>query len=575
MKKAFIRSAQALTLASVALLGAPSCTNIDLTPKYDLSADVVYKDAASYKLQLAKVYAGLAITGPGGPDASSGDIQGIDQGTSDYIRQYWSAQVLTTDEGVIAWGDPGVQDWHTIKWTPSGVLVRGLYSRLLYQVTICNSYLRESTPDKLSSRGISSAESSDIATYRAEARFLRALSYYHLLDLYGNPPFADENFAIGTTTLPPQISRTDLYNYIANELQLITGDKTGSADLLKSIRTNEYGRADKGAAYALLAKMYLNGVTYAGAGAAPACYTSAATYAKKVIDGGYSLLPNDNTKNNRLGRNGYGKLFLADNHINNPEIIFPVVFDGKISQSYGGTTFLTHAGIYGTANSNWSPVPYGVGGGWGGIRTTPSLYQQFPDTAADERGYFHTAGQSLSVTNLTQFETGYVPIKYRNLTSNGTAGSDPTFVDTDYPMFRLADMYLTYAEAVSRGGTGDANLALQYVNMVRNRAFRGQPGGNAGAVTAATLTANNYQFFLDERARELHWEATRRTDLIRFGQFTKSYKNPVNNYQVSPWQWKGSDTNINGQDVDDHFQLFPIPSSELSINTSLKQNSGY
>ncbi|MGI4821286.1 MAG: RagB/SusD family nutrient uptake outer membrane protein [Janthinobacterium lividum] len=567
MKKSFIRSAQVFSLAATVLLAVPSCTkDLDRTPTYDLSADVVYRDVVGYKNQLAKVYSGFAVTGPGGPDAASGDIQGIDQGTSDYIRQYWSAQTLTTDEGVIAWGDPGVQDWHNLAWSSSGVLVRGLYSRLLYEITICNSYLQESTDAKLAERGISGADASNVGAYRAEVRFLRALAYYHAMDLYGNPPFVDESTPIGSPSLPKQISRADLYKFIETELKAIDSS-------LKDARTNEYGRADKGAAYALLAKMYLNGVTYAGASAAPACYTNAATYAKKVVDAGYTLMANSTT-GSRLARNGYGKLFLADNDKNNTEIIFPVVFDGKLSQSYGGTTFLTHAGVYGTANADWSPVPYGIGGGWGGNRTTPSLFKQFPDTAADQRGNFHTAGQTLDVTLQTDFKYGYVPVKYRNVTVAGVAGSDPTFVDTDYPMFRLADMYLTYAEAVSRGGTGDANLALQYVNTVRNRAFKGQPGGTAGAVTAATLTANNLQFFLDERSRELHWEATRRTDLIRFGQFTKNYKNPTNNYQLSPWQWKGG-SSINGNDVDDHFQLFPLPASELSINTNLVQNPGY
>ena len=557
MKKVFIRSAQVFSLAATTLLLAPSCTkDLDRTPTYDLSADVVFKDAAGYKTQLAKVYAGFAVTGPGGPNASSGDIQGIDQGTSDYIRQYWSAQELTTDEAVIQWGDPGVQDWHNMNWTSSGVLIRGLYSRLLYEITICNSYLQESTDAKLASRGIPGTEAANIAAYRAEVRFLRALAYYHAMDLYGNPPFADENSTIGTSTLPKQISRADLYKYIESELRAIDG-------ALLAPRTNEYGRADKAAAYALLAKMYLNGVTYAGTGAAPACYNNAATYAKKVIDAGYSLLPNATT-GSPLVKNGYGKLFLADNNLNNTEVIFPVIFDGKAIQSYGGTTFLTHASVSGTAGADWSPIPYGIGGGWGGTRTTPSLFTQFPDTAADERGSFHTAGQTLNVTSLTDFSNGYVPIKFRNVTSGGVAGSDATFVDTDYPMFRLGDMYLTYAEAVSRGGTGDAGLALQYVNTVRNRAFKGQPGGTAGAVTAATLTANNFQFFLDERSRELYWEATRRTDLIRFGKFTKNYN----------WQWKGG-TSINGNSVDDHLQLFPLPSSELSINTNLVQNPGY
>jgi hypothetical protein len=425
MKKPFIYGAQVLSLAAT-LLVAPSCTkDLDRTPTYDVSSDVVFKDAAGYKTQLAKAYAGFALTGSQGP-AGNPDIKGIDEGTSDYIRQYWSAQELTTDEAVLGWGDPGVQDWHNLSWTSNGVLIRGLYSRLLYEITICNSYLQQSTDAMVASRGITGADATNIAAYRAEVRFLRALAYYHAMDLFGNVPFTTEADAIGTTALPKQISRADLYKYIETELLAIDGS-------LIAPRANEYGRADKAAAYALLAKMYLNGVTYAGASAAPQCYTNAATYAKKVIDAGYTLMANSATGNS-LSKNGYGKLFLADNNQNNTEIIFPIVFDGKLTQSYGGTTFLTHAAVSGTADANWNPAVYGIGGGWGGTRTTPALYQQFADTAADERGQFHTAGQTLDITSLTDFKYGYVPVKYRNLTSAGAPGSDPTFVDTDYPM---------------------------------------------------------------------------------------------------------------------------------------------
>jgi hypothetical protein len=565
MKKAFIRSAQVFSLTAATLMLAPSCTkDLDRTPTYDLSADVVYKDAAGYKNQLAKVYSGMAVTGPNGPDATSGDIIGIDQGSSDYIRQLWSAQELTTDEAVLQWGDPGAQDWHLMNWTSSGVFIRGLYSRLLYQITICNSYLQESAPDKLSSRGLAGADATNIAQYRAEVRFLRALAYYHALDLYGNVPFVTEADPIGTTALPKQITRAALYTYLEGELKAIVGDAQGSSDILKDARTNEYGRADKGAAYALLAKMYLNGVTYAGASAAPACYTNAATYAKKVIDAGYALMPNTPSNATRLGKSGYSRLFLADNDKSNTEVIFPIVLDGKFTQSYGGTTFLTHAAISNLDATNWKPAAYGVGSGWGGIRTTERLFRQFPDTAADLRARFHTAGQTLDIKALTDFKYGYVPIKFANVTSNGVAGSDPTFVDTDYPMFRLADMYLTYAEAVARGGTGDAGLSLQYVNNVRNRAFGGAVGGTAGRVPADSLAnTKNYRFFLNERSRELYWEGTRRTDLVRFGMYTRNYN----------WPWKGGVEN--GANVADYLSLFPLPSSELNINTNLVQNTGY
>jgi hypothetical protein len=566
MKKAFIRSAQVFSLTAATLLVAPSCTkDLDRTPTYDLSADVVYKDAAGYKNQLAKVYSGLAVTGPNGPDATTGDIIGIDQGFSDYVRQLWSAQELTTDEAVVQWGDAGVQDWHLMNWTSNAVLIRGMYSRLLYEITLCNSYLQESTPDKLSGRGLAGAEATDIARYRAEVRFIRALAYYHALDLFGNVPFVTEADPIGTPSLPKQTTRTALYTYIEGELKAIVGDAPGSNDILKDARTNEYGRADKGAAYALLAKMYLNGVTYAGASASPACYTNAATYAKKVIDvPGYELLSNSTT-GTRLGKSGYSRLFLADNDKNNTEVIFPIVYDGKFTQTYGGTTFLTHAAISNLDTKNWNTAAYGVaaGSGWGGIRTTSRLFQQFPDTAADSRARFHTAGQTLGINSLTDFKYGYVPIKFANVTSTGASGSDPIYVDADYPMFRLADMYLTYAEAYARGGTADAAVAADCVKKVRNRAFGGAKGGSAGNVPADSISSGNVRFFLRERSRELYWEATRRTDLIRFNMYTRNYN----------WPWKGGvDT---GQDVADYRSLFPIPASELSINTNLVQNTGY
>ena len=544
MKNAFIRSAQVLTVAAGTVLFAASCTkDLDRTPAYDLNADAVYKNAAAYKTQLARAYASFAITGTSDP-GSSNLGGGLDAGTSDYLRQYWSAQELTTDEAVVAWGDPGVQDWHNLSWSSNGILIQGLYSRLQSTITNCNSYIAEATDAKLAARKITSGDAGTVATYRAEARFLRALAYYHLLDLYGNVAFTTENDAIGTLTKPPRITRSDLFAYIEKELTAIDGALLAPTD-----KSAEYGRANKAAAWALLAKMYLNAKVYTGTER----NSDAAKYAAQVIGAGYSLAQN------------YSSLFLADNNTNNSEIIFPIVFDGKFTQTYGGTTFMTHAAVPNEVYANWDPKFYGIGGGWGGTRTTSALYRLFPDTVADRRGRFHVGGQTLTIASQTDFKNGYVPFKYRNVTSAGVPGSDNTFVDINYPMLRLADIYLTYAEAVSRGGSGSPSLALQYVNMVRNRAFGGPAGGTtAGAVTADSLTSNNYLFFLRERSRELHWEATRRTDLIRFGKFTSA---------TYLWPWKGGVAN--GTGVPEYRNLFPIPASEVSANPAIVQNQGY
>ncbi|WP_324671151.1 RagB/SusD family nutrient uptake outer membrane protein [Hymenobacter sp. GOD-10R] len=529
------RHTLALALVSSVLVAASSCTkDLDRVPTYDLSTETIYKDLAGYQAVAAKVYSGFAVTGGQGPDATTGDIQGIDQGTSDYIRQLWSAQELTTDEAVIAWNDPGVQDFHNMNWTTSGVFVRGLYSRILYEVTLCNGFLSEATDAKLADRNITGNDATTARALRAEVRFLRALSYYHALDLYGNPPFATENDEIGGTTPPKQISRADLFKYIEQELIAIDADLVAPGQ-------NVYGRADKAAAWTLLAKLYLNAQVYTGT----ARYADCATYAKKVIDSGaYSLTTR------------YANLFRTDNNTSR-EIIFPIVYDGKRTQTYGGTTFITHAAIAGTADANWNPARYGVGGGWGGIRTTANLYQQFPDTAADSRGKFVTGGQTRDIVLQTDFKYGYVPIKFKNISSTGVAGTDPTFVDTDFPMFRLADVYLMYAEAALRGG-GDQGLALTYVNRVRTRAFNNTAAGN---ITATNLTLD---FLLNERSRELFWEATRRTDLIRYGRFTGS---------TYLWPWKGGVAA--GTSVPEFRNLFPIPSADLSVNRNLVQNAGY
>lgn len=211
----------------------------------------------------------------------------------------------------------------------------------------------------------------------------------------------------------------------------------------------------------------------------------------------------------------------------------------------------------GTADANWNPAKYGIGGGWGGTRTTAKLYQQFADTAADTRGRFVTGGQTLDIASQTNFNNGYVPVKFKNVTSAGVAGSDATFVDTDYPMFRLADVYLMYAEAAVRTST-NLPQALTYVNLVRKRAYKNT---DAGKIAAADLATD---FLLNERSRELYWEGTRRTDLIRYNRFTTA---------AYLWPWKGGVAA--GTSVPDTRNLFPIPSSDLSVNPNLVQNPGY
>jgi hypothetical protein len=155
-----------------------------------------------------------------------------------------------------------------------------------------------------------------------------------------------------------------------------------------------------------------------------------------------------------------------------------------------------------------------------------------------------------------KFPEGYAVNKYRNRTRSRNFGSDPsrTFSDIDFPVFRLAEMYLIYAEAVTRG-VADDGAAVSYVNKLQERAY-GNTSGNVSSIST--------NFILDERGRELYWEGHRRTDLIRFGRFTDaSYL----------WPWKGGVAS--GTGVPATRRIYPIPSTEVSANPNIKQNPGY
>ena len=522
---------KALGLLMITSLLMVACNkDLNRLPPYDLSSAQVYKDLAGYKQVMAKLYAGLSLTGNRGPDGQ-GDIQGIDEGFSSYLRQYWQAQELSTDEAVIAWNDATIKDFHYMTWSSSDVFLRALYYRIYFQITLCNEFVRESSPAKLSERNITGADATEIGYFRAEARFLRALSYYHALDLYGNVPFVTENDAIGAF-LPPRITRANLFNYVESELKAIEND-------LKAAKSNEYGRVDKAAAWALLSRLYLNAEVYIGA----AKYTESITYANKVIAAPYSLITN------------WRYLFLADNNVTaTNEVIFPITFDGSKSRTWGGTTYLIHAPLVGSMN----PATHGVDANWGGIRTTKQFVQIFGGPAGDSRMNFYTSGQNLEINDIGVATDGYAIVKFRNVTSTGANGSNPTWTDTDYPMFRLPELYLNYAEAVLRGGSGgDAPTALNYINLLRQRAY----GNASGNIVEAQMTL---QFILNERAKELHWEGVRRTDLIRYGQFTEG---------TYLWAWKGN--TFNGQAVGSHRKLYPVPASDLIANPNLVQNPGY
>ena len=337
------------SLLSMMLLFTSCLDDLNTLPldPNELTADVVFDKPESYKQYLAKIYAGLALSGQQGPSGKP-DISGIDEGFSTYLRQYWKAQELPTDMAVIGWNDGSLPDYHDMDWTSSNEFITAMYNRIYYQVSLCNEFIRETTDAKLSERGVTGALLEDIKVFRAEVRFLRALSYWHAIDLFGNIPFVTEENSVGSF-FPEQKSRTEMFNYVESELLAIS-------DLLKPAKGNEYGRADQAAAWMLLGKLYLNAEVYTGT----ARYADAAIQLDKVVKSGYTLQPK------------YEHLFMADNHSSN-EIIFPVVFDGTNARSWGGMTFIINAQVGGSMN----PSDYGLSGGWWGLRTTKALVGKF------------------------------------------------------------------------------------------------------------------------------------------------------------------------------------------------------
>lgn len=523
-------------LGCAVVMTVASCAKkLDVYPTNDLTPATAYATAAGYKSVLAKVYGGLATTGNVGP-AGASDILGLDEGSqSPFIRGFFNAEELPTDEAIVSWDDQTIKDFHALRWTSSDPFLLGLYSRLVYNVTIANEYLREAADDKVAARNISGADADDIKKSRAEVRFLRAFNYWALMDLFGKSTFITEQDLIGTA-LPKQINRAELFSYVEEELKAIDAD-------LAPAKTIEYGRVDQAAAWALLARIYLNAEVYTGT----AHYADALTYAQKVIGAGYTLQPD------------YQKLFMADNDTQKDEFIYAINCDGLHTQSYGNTTFLVHA------PSGDDHADYGVGAGWYGYRTTRTFANLFTDMSGstDKRALFSNQSKQ-DIADVGDYQQGVHVRKFRNVRSDGAAVSDAqgNFADIDFPVFRLPEMYLIYAEAQLRGGGGDAATALEYLNKIRYRAYGNSYGINdAGKLQAADLTL---QTVLDERGRELYWEGHRRTDLIRYNQLT------TGNYL---WPWKGGVAS--GTAVDARYNIFPIPATVRTANPNLEQNQGF
>lgn len=532
---------------------------------------------------LAKCYSGIAISGQTG--AGSSDISGLDNGLSCWSRAIFILNEFPTDEANWIWKDAGIFDLCTSTWSSTNVNVFGTYSRLLTHIAICNDFLRLTTEESLNTfeipvggTGNTAISQADINQFRLEARALRDLSYYYMIDIFGNSVKCWDDQSAGEEPVPT--SRKELFELVTNDLE----------DILKAFPDAKpvYGRIGKDAVEALLTKFYLNAEVYAGTKMYDKCIEHCDNIINRHKGGGFQgsgltyCYHYNFCKNNHLFAPGGER---ADQN----EILWNIPYEFRMTESYGGTSFLILAPL--SDQNEAVPAWYGINGQWTCMHARPEFSEKFNFTAGqsnDMRAFLwltENDGFQINNTDFSTYKDGYAPIKFINVdcdpsqtgytdvnywqdpatginrfgvhdfnnATNYGIPADATFADTDYPVIRLAEVYLNAAEALVRSN-GDLEKARTYVNYVRERA--GVPAWSTSDLSPEKL--------LDERARELYWENVRRTDLVRNNKFTSGYT----------WAWKNNVPD--GADIPSTMNVFPIPSQVInSYSVDYPQNPGY
>ncbi len=551
------------TILAIAILSLfVSCVkDLDTLPlnETDFTSEKAYENAESYLKGLAYINAYWAFVSQN--DAGSSDIEVENAGQSELCRQYMILNELTTDELKTWWGDgySNPLQYHSWSDAPNNAMV-AVYTRCMKGIALVNEFLLQTTDAKLEARGHSSYKA-EVAGYRAEARFHRAMFYYLMMDFFGNPPFALEENIGGA--VPKQIKRADLYEWIEGQLLDLVADGSD----MPSYGEVPYPRPTKGSAMALLARMYLNAEVYTGTPQ----WQKAKDAADAVCRMGYRIHDN------------YQELFLEDNTTNGAaeEMIFAIEYDKDHAQSWGGTTHLC-SGAFGDNLSKGLPKALGLTGvtamhpdTWDGYHIPDDLVARFElqgvtwgggdgtfgydRASSDKRAFFYNGNQTQDFGTNTDTSGGWLCWKWVNMDSKGNIRNSETvnfkFSSADFPVFRLAEMYLIYAEADARlsGGTVTDPVAIARIKELRDR---------AGVATPASM---DLDWLLDERVRELLWEGHRRVDLIRYGYFTSA---------SFPWTYKGGVKEGNVE-LDSYRTVFPIIPSDLIANPNLTQNEGY
>lgn len=478
----------------------------------------------------------------------------------------WRAQEVTSDQLVIpkrpwGWFDDGVyQRLHKHTWTTDDDVINQTWSRTYAGITNCNRIIYQ-----IESGLIPITEEKEATL--AELKALRASYYAILCDFYGNVPIVTQ-FDLPSGFLPEQNTRKEVYEFIVKDL-------IDNIPLLsKENNVATYGKFNKWAAFTLLAKMYLNAEVYTGTPQWEKCISAC----DSVINSGAGFILEPAQKN----------VFLTENQ-NSKEIVLAIPMDEDYTNNWNA--FDLHMQTLQQENQatyNLKNTP------WGGICAIPQFISTYDlaDTRYQNnwiKGQQYTAaGQMLYVA---QGDFAGKPLSFINELPGLEKGESvhgfrlgkfeikmgaTNRLSNDYPLFRYAEVLMMKAESLLRLGKADEAAAI--VTQVRQRDFVADP--SKAVVTGAQLKggsayqygmkdAVNNQFsneggadilygrFLDELGWEFDQEGHRRTDMIRFGAFTKK-----------SWLSHAATNNNNRT-------LFPIPRTEIQKNNNLTQNPGY
>ena len=479
-----------------------------------------------------------------------------------YRAQEVSGDEMLTPERNGGWVDGGVyRRLHEHKWTTDDDVVINVWTRAYQGISNCNRIIYQVQ------KNLIPVTPKDTTSLIAEMKLLRASYYWVLCDMYGSVPIVTK-FDVPAGFLPPQSSRKEVYNFIVNEIN--------SNYPLVSADNNQitYGKFNKWAGLTLLAKMYLNAEVYSGTPAYDKCIATCDMIINATGTSGIKLESNQ--------RN----VFITENQ-NSKEIIFALPFDSKYVTDWN--SFDIHMQTLQGENQATYNLEYSP---WGGICAVPQYISTF-DTV-DARyvdNYIKYQQYAANGDKLIASWGEYAgkPLFFRNHVY-GVDHSDETDgfrlgkfeiamgasnrLSNDWPLFRYADVLMMKAESMLR--TGDANGAAALVTQVRERNFKSNP--EKAIVTGADLLKGSsydyglqnhlvpftheggadikYGRFLDELGWEFNQEARRRSDMIRFGMFTKK-------------SWLSHSPN------GDYRALYPIPRTEIAKNSNLKQNPGY